>query len=88
MEPLGKQNVKTLIQCSKFLNSKDCDAIYPGTVQSLAGHYIEMSGKEVTAEGVANQDDIWKKITGGLKDYLLRIALTGRQVLFYSTLKG
>jgi hypothetical protein len=76
----------------KFLNSKDCECdLSWDKCKSLAGHYIEMSGRKFTAEELREyiKTTFGKEITGGLKDYLLRIALTGpTEYYFILTLKG
>jgi hypothetical protein len=64
----------------KFLDSKDCECdLSWDKCKSLAGHFNEMAGKTVTAVALREyiKTTFGKEITGGLKDYLLRIALTG-----------
>jgi hypothetical protein len=61
-------------------------AIYPGISASLWRAIIEMSGEEVHGRGVAvYQDDIWKEITGGLKDYTTHCPYI---TYFYSNVEG
>jgi hypothetical protein len=76
-----------LASCSKFLNSKTVNAIYPGTSASLWAITLKCRGSS-RQRSCASISRRHLERDYRAKDYLLRIALTGPTVLFYSNVEG